>query len=298
MSTGYCQILTDCNRILAGKVKFSNALSALGPDTKNKGNILLASSGILMNNGYYGKNIRFEFRFVNAADLTEYQIWKQAASDGPKNMIYVDNGKTTANKVVAGFATINAAGWSGAAALDDLVILITDSNMSVTDAEDLVNDIEAAIDDVLRQESIVMTPEGTIPADLHFVLNPPVPRQIKTAAAYAFCYRAINDLLKAGRSLRAPSGKEELTDEDFAIAYQWLKVSDKALKDYIKTYVTKNAGNAPRWSGWQPLQGVVGVKGQHYGALPMDIDGDYTDENAQLDTAGKIEDNMNSSNAG
>jgi hypothetical protein len=95
--TGYAGILTDCARILGGKIKFSNALSALGPDSRNSGNILLASSGVAMNNAYYGKNIRFELRFINALDLTEYQVWRQAGADGPKNMIYIGHGHTTAN---------------------------------------------------------------------------------------------------------------------------------------------------------------------------------------------------------
>lgn len=296
MPTGYCSI-ADCARILSTKVKFSNALSALGPDSKNVGNILLASSGILMNNAYYGKNIRFELRFANAGDLTQYQVWKQASSDGPKNMVFIGLGSTVGvPSVFAGYFTINAAGWSGAAVINDLIILITDSNMSVDDAEAIINDIEAQVDDVLRQEAIIVTPEGTIPTDLYFVVNAPVPRQIKVAVSYAFCYRAINDLFKAGRSLKLPSGKEEMTDDDFALAYQWAKTSEKALRDYIKTHLIQNAGNAPKWTGWLPLQSTIGLKGELYGEVLMGTDEDYTDEDNMLDTAGKIEDNLGAAN--
>lgn len=299
MSTGYAGILTDCARILGGKVKFSNALSALGPDSRNSGNVLLASSGVAMNGAYYGKNIRFEFRFVNNLDLTEYQVWRQAGADGPKNMIYIGHGHTDANSTFASLFTINAAGWTGTPNLNDLIIMITDSNMSIDDAEAMMNDIEAQIDDVLRQEAIIAEyPEGIIPTDLYFVVNSPVPRQIRVAAAYAFCYRAINDLFKAGRSLKLPSGKEEMTDEDFALAYQWQKVSEKSLKDYIKTYLVQNAGNAPRWSGWKPLQSTIGISGQLNGKVYEGTDEDYLDEDNMLDTAGKIEDALNSSNAG
>jgi len=297
MTTGYATILGDCARILSGKIKFSNALAALAPDSKNTGTILLASSGLAMNNTYYGKNIRFEFRFMNAGDLTEYQLWKQASVDGPKNMVYIGHGHTNANTTFAGLFTVNLAGWSGAALVNDLLILITDSNMSIDDAESMMNDIEAQIDDVLREEAIIVTAEGTIPADLYFVLNPPVPRQIRVCAAYGWCYRAVNDLFKAGRSMKLPSAKEEMTDEDFALAYQWLKTFERALKNYIRTYLIQHAGNAPRWTGWAPLQATIGVRGQLCGELPMGTDQDYVDPENQLDTAGLIEDNLNSSNA-
>jgi len=294
MPTGYSQIIPDCTKILLGKVKFSNALAALAPDNKNTGSILLVSSGILMNNAYSGKNIRFEFRFVNAGLLTQYQLWQQGSADGPKNMLFVGLGSTLANTVFAGLFTVNAAGWSGAALLNDLIIMVTDSNMSINDAESTMNDIEGRIDDVLRQEAIIVTPEGTIPANLYFVLNPPVPRQIRVVASYEFCYRVVNDLFKAGRSLKVPSGKEEMTDEDFALAYQWQRLSEKALKDYIKTYLIQNAGNAPKWTGWLPLQSTIGIPGQNYGTVAMGTDEDYTDPQNMLDTAAKIEGKLSS----
>lgn len=295
MPTGYSQVLSDCARILSGKVKFSNALSALGPDTRNKGTILLASSGITMDSAYCGKNIRFEFRFSNPADLTQYQLWKQAVTDGPKNMLYIGTGSTVLPSTFAGMFTIAPAGWSGAALLDDLIILITDSNMSLDDADATMNDIEAAIDDRLRREAIIISDEGTIPTDLYFVLNPPVPRQITVSASYAFCYRIVNDLMKAGRSLKLPSAKEEAVDDDFSLAYQWKKEADKALNDYIATYIIQKAGNAPRWSGWAPLQSAIGIKNQGDGEFVVGEDEDYTSEENQHDAFGLMEDKLTSS---
>jgi len=279
MPTGYCQLVPDITDIVQSIISFSSEIYALSPEGDNTGNIDLSINGITMDNAYSGYKIRFEFCFENAGDLTEYNLYKQSGQEGSTSMILIYTGNTGVDETIPNVMVVAAAGWSGAAAIDDVVVMTTASHMSVDQGERIVNDIEAEIDQALRERAIVTTDEGTIPTDLYFVLTaPPVPRQIKIATAHFASFRMVDYLFKASRSIMPVSAKEDGKDinVDFVMAYQWVKIAKKALADWIRVYETRNAGNAPRWTAIQPSIMRSGVEGQLHGVLEQEDDGDYT----------------------
>jgi len=243
-----------------------------------------------MSDNYRGYKIRFEIRFENGGDLTAYNVYQQASTEGSKDMLLIASGSTAADLAIANIMTIAAAGWSGVAVLSDFIVIITESHVSNAQGDRAINDVEAGIDQKLREEGITVVAEGAIPAALYFVLNPPVPRQIKIATAHISAFRLMNNVFEAAKSIVPVSGKEEeRNNKDYIMAYQWLKVGNRALWDWIKTYKVLNAGNAPRWSAQRPAQQSVGVYGQLHGILDQEVDGDYTLPDAEIDPFASVE---------
>ena len=291
MATGYttrARVL----RITGNDVKLSGSLYMLGPSDENNGDIALAYSGITMNDDYKGMHRKFEFRFVNALDVTEYQLYQESDTDGSTDMIHIHTGSTGADEIITGLngavMVVAAAGWSGAAAVPvgseyDLIELGTESNMTNNEIDDVINDCEAMIDERLRDESIIDVAETTIPAGLYFVLNAPVPRNITIATEYFAAYRIMDDMFRAGRMFNVRKGKSEDTDEALPF-WGWMKRGANALASWIHSFNTQT-GNAPRWYGAPPIITKVGVEGV---AVAQDsLDGDYViGEAAENDVLG------------
>jgi hypothetical protein len=308
LTTGYSQLSPDVADILLDMVKFSDSLHTFGPDIHNVGNIALALSAVSMNTIFRGFKKRIEIAFENPIDLTEFRVYIQSSTEGSKDMVYLCTGKTSINCVVPNVMTINTIGWSGAAVAPsgshiDHIIIITNSHVSIDQAERLINDIDCEIDQFLRKRSLIVTPEGsTFPADLYFVVNPPVPRQIKIASAHLAAFRILNNVFKASRSIMQTGSntqpeREEQDKNDFYLAYQWQKVAINALKEYIET-INVLGGNAPRWSAVEPMQESIGIQGQlpavgDNGVRHQDADGNYDGYDAGVDTFRQLESLLN-----
>jgi hypothetical protein len=282
MANAYTTLTDVKNKLLKGLIRTSDSIYILGKHDSNVGSINLAFTGITMDPVYSGMHIRFEFRFDDAGNATHYHIYRQSSTEGSANMIYLTDGFTGVNKVVAGYFTlIAAAGWSGAANIAglpgrmDIVILETDSQLSTVTAEAIGNDIECFIDEQLREKSIINMVEGTsIPADLYFQVHPPVPRMIKVATEYWWAFRLVDDIFRVSRQFDVIKQRED-NDSPVSIAYGWLKEGAKAFAQYVRSRIIMSAGNAPRWVSQPPLQTTIGVPG--VAMIESEKDVDYTD---------------------
>ena len=290
MTTAYCQLYNDVTGILRDNVRFSDSLHSLGAERNNTGTIDFALDNLVMDNAYSGLKKRFEILFENAGDLTQFNVYMQLGLDGNQDMSLIASGNTGADLVIVDIMEIEFAGWSGIAALNDRIIIITDSHMSIDNAESIINDVESEIDSRLREEILITEDEGTIPTDLYFVLhNPPVPRQIKTVAAYKAAYLIVNDVFRAVRSIQGISGKEENKNAtDSIIADRWLRRSNEVFEHFI--YMCKiRGGTIPRWSSVGPIQRSVGVYDELQGVSETEQDSDYTTYSSNDDPSLSIE---------
>lgn len=295
MATVYAS-LDDVKTVLNNLIRFSDAIYQLGPHNSNTGTINIASSGIVLNDKYSGFHKRWEFRFLDALDATHYYIYEQVSTETNINMVYKTDGYTGINKTITDIMIINAAGWSGAADITglpghfDLIVLETDSHISVEKAYKIGNDIEYAIDEVLREKSLLMTAEsGTAPA-----LTGTIPRLIQVALKYLWAFQLVDNTFRASRHFNSMNGKSDPNDNQIAIGYGWLKNGTKALAQYIKSRNIAN-GNAPRWINTAPLITKIGIT--NVGTVGTTVDEDYTESTNDmpnlleyyLDTSGSIE---------
>ena len=284
-------------RIARGQIRFSDALYSISPDVDNNhGTIELLESGITMDDAFAGYRLRFELRFENAGDLTEYRVYKQNDLDGSTAMNFLAVGNTAAPLVLANIMTIAVAGWVGAAVVNDVIYIITNSHISNDDADEIINDIEAEVDDALRKLSIASGAEGTIPTDLYFVLTaPPVPRAITIYTNHIAAYRMLNYIFDSQKGVTPTGRDEERNQEDYQMVYKWAKIAQMAFKEWLSGWNVAHSGNAPRWTSTQPMITRTGIEGQLHGVLEQESDGDYTTSDEAVDPFGDIESLLSSS---
>jgi hypothetical protein len=289
MATAYGS-RSGVSRIVRGQVTFSDALYSVSPDVDhNNGTIELLQTAIIMDNAYSGYKIRFELRFENPADLTEYRLYKQNDLDGSTAMNLLAIGSTGVTLIIPNILSIVNTGWMGAAVVGDIIYIVTNSRISNDDADSIINDVEAEVDGILRKLSIIQTEEGAIPASLHFAVNPPVPRAITTYVNHASAFRMLNYVFDASKGTTAVGRDEERNHEDFYMAYKWLKTAQKALSEWIDSWYVANGGNAPTWSSTQPMVTRTGVEDQLHGVLEQEINQDNTTSDSEVDPFGDIE---------
>jgi len=232
--------LDDLKRLLrsAGpresRIRFSEAYKDLKGNSSNAGTIAL--SGVTFDNGYFGHET-FSFTFT---DTTSFDVVGDVSGN-------LGSGTTTAQFTASEKFDVPIANWSGAASVDDIYYITSNSDISDDDADGFLQDARKFINAELVRIY------GSLD-NISFLedMSEEIPQAVSYACLRYAGYEVFNSV-SAGVSL-----------DETSPVQNWKDMADEAMEKFCS-----GKGDGPRWRAREQLITELGVEGVGEGEIDI-----------------------------